>query len=397
MAVLLVAVLWQPSSALAVEPEQKARLVRASRDGVVALSAVERAQLGYEAKALRREVLGFLNHFHLDYALQYLDYDAVSTIAFFSIQADRNGHLMKRTASGATTTRWAAWTGSKMSTIIQRAHDNQSKVVFSVERFAWNSAGVAETTALLSSSVARQTLANEIANAVVARRVDGVNLDFEPIPRSQKANYVSFVRAVRRALDAKAPGYQLTFAATGFIGNYDIAALTASGAADAVYIMGYQYRGNWSTRAGSTAPLAGPIYDVGETVDAYLKLTTPDKIILGVPYYGYAWSTSSSVIHAPTTGSYVRSILYAESVQLAAAHGLRWDSLEKSAWTVWRHRPCSTCAWQWRELYFDSPRSLGAKFELVNTKGLRGAGVWALGFEGSRPELYSLLKRKFGR
>jgi spore germination protein YaaH len=397
MAVLLLAALWQPSSTLAVEPEQKARLLRASREAVTTVAHVSASQLGYQAKGLNREVLGFLNYFHLDYALQYLDYDAVSTVAYFSIQADRNGHLMKRTASGAMTARWAAWTGSKMSTIIQRAHNNLSKVIFSVERFAWNSTGAADTTALLSSSVARQTLANEIANAVVARGVDGVNLDFEPIPASQRANYVSFVRAVRRALDAKAPGYQLTFAATGFIANYDIAALTASGAADAVYIMGYQYRGAWSSRAGSTAPLAGPIYDVGDTVEAYLELTTPGKIILGVPYYGYAWSTASSQIHALTTRSYVRSILYAESVGLAAEHGLRYDTIEKSAWTVWRYQPCSTCSSQWRQLYYDSVRSLGAKYDLVNSKGLRGAGVWALGFEGSRPELYSLLKRKFGQ
>jgi spore germination protein YaaH len=397
MAVLLVAALWQPSSTMALEPEQEARLRRASREAVTTVAEVDASQLGYQAKGLNREVLGFLNHFHLDYALQHLDYDAVSTIAFFSIQADRNGHLMRRTSSGAKTARWAAWTGSKMSTIIQRAHNNLSKVVFSVERFAWSSAGRVDTTALLSSSVARQTLANEIANAVVSRGVDGVNLDFEPIPTGQRANYVSFVRAVRRALDAKAPGYQLTFAATGFIGNYDIAALTAPGAADAVYIMGYQYRGSWSSRAGSTAPLAGPIYDVGETVDAYLELTTPGKIILGVPYYGYAWSTAGWQIHSLTTGSYVRSILYAESVGLAAEHGLRYDTIEKSAWTVWRYQPCSTCTSQWRQLYFDSVRSLGAKYELVNRKGLRGAGVWALGFEGSRPELYSLLKRKFGQ
>jgi spore germination protein YaaH len=396
MALLLVAALWQPSSTLAVEPEEKARLLRASSEAVTTLAEVDSSQLGYQAKGLRREVLGFLNHFHLDYALQYLDYDAVSTVAFFSIQADRNGHLMKRTASGAKTARWAAWTGSKMSTIIQRAHSNLSKVVFSVERFAWSSAGRADTTALLSSSVARQTLASEIANAVVSRGVDGVNLDFEPIPSGQRANYVSFVRAVRRALDAKRPGYQLTFAATGYIANYDIKALTAAGAADAVYIMGYQYRGSWSSRAGSTAPLAGPIYDVGDTVKAYLELTSPGKIILGVPYYGYAWSTASSEIHALTTGSYLRSILYAESVRLAAAHGPRYDSIEKSAWTVWRYQPCSTCTSHWRQLYFDNVRSLGAKYDLVNSKGLRGAGVWALGFEGSRPELYRLLKSKFG-
>ena len=39
--------------------------------------------------------------------------------------------------------------------------------------------------------------------------------------------------------------------------------------------------------------------------------------------------------------------------------------------------------------------SLGLKYDLVNARGLRGAGIWALGYDGTRPELYALLKRKF--
>ena len=351
---------------------------------------------GYEAKGMRREVLGFLNHFDIDYALEHLDYGAVSTLAFFSVQADRYGRLMKRTSSGAKTQRWAAWSSPEMTTIIRRAHLNRTAVVLSVERFAWTSSGVEDTVALLSSPTARERLAQDIANAVDSRNVEGVNLDFEPIPSSQRANYVSFVRSVRRALDARQPGYQLTFAATGYIASYDVTALTAPGAADAVYIMGYQYRGSWSYRAGSTAPLAGPIYDVTDTVDAYLAKTTRDKIILGVPYYGYAWSTESSELHARTTPGYVRSILYRDAVVLGATYGVRYDTVEQSAWTAWRYRPCADCASSWRQLYWDNPRSLAAKYDLVNRRGLLGAGVWALGYEGDRPELYTLLKRKFG-
>jgi spore germination protein YaaH len=353
------------------------------------------ASVDYTAKGLSREVLGFLGYSRLDYGLQYLDYDAISTIAFFSLPADRNGHLTKRTSTGATAPQWRAWTSSKMTTIIGRAHANLTKVVPSIQRFAWTSAGAQDTIALLSRATARQTLANEIAGAVVARGVDGVNLDFEPIPSSQRANYVTFVRQVRQALNARRPGYQLTFAATGYIANYDIRSLTAPGAADAVYIMGYQYRGSWSTRAGSTAPLTGTNYDVTDTVNAYLARTSASKIILGVPYYGYGWSTSSSLIHSTTAGAYRASVLYPQALALAARYGTRYDTVEQSAWTVFRYRPCSSCSLQWRQVYFDNVRSLGAKYDMVKRKGLRGAGIWALGFEGSHTELYTLLKQKF--
>jgi spore germination protein YaaH len=41
-------------------------------------------------------------------------------------------------------------------------------------------------------------------------------------------------------------------------------------------------------------------------------------------------------------------------------------------------------------------KSYGLKFDLVNQRGLRGVGIWALGYEGSRAELDRLLKKKFG-
>ena len=36
-----------------------------------------------------------------------------------------------------------------------------------------------------------------------------------------------------------------------------------------------------------------------------------------------------------------------------------------------------------------------AKYDLVNRAGLRGVGIWALGYDGTRPELYATLKAKF--
>jgi hypothetical protein len=49
----------------------------------------------------------------------------------------------------------------------------------------------------------------------------------------------------------------------------------------------------------------------------------------------------------------------------------------------------------WRQLYYDDAQALGAKYDLINGYDLRGAGIWALGYDGTRPELYSMLKAKF--
>ena len=49
----------------------------------------------------------------------------------------------------------------------------------------------------------------------------------------------------------------------------------------------------------------------------------------------------------------------------------------------------------WRQLYYDDATALRAKYDLVNRAGLRGVGIWALGYDGTRSELYAALKAKF--
>jgi spore germination protein YaaH/flagellar hook assembly protein FlgD len=352
-----------------------------------------------DSGALRREVFGFLPYWELTDSTTRLDYSVLSTIAYFGVDAGGDGHLIHQ-RSGTTDVGWAGWTSGVLSNVISAAHAQGTRVVLTVQRFAWTSSGWSDTTTLLSSATARQTLADEIAATVRDRGADGVNLDFEPLPTGQGANFVTFVRQLRASLDIQALGYQLTFDATGWIGNYDITALTAAGAADAVLIMGYDYRTSGAANAGSVSPLIGGAYDLTDTVAAYLARTAAAKIILGVPYYGRAWSTTSSAPHAATrpgsaTYGYSSSVVYGTAVGVAASKGRLWDATELSPWTVYDWQYCTTCPTTSRELYYDDAESLGVKYDLVNARGLRGAGIWALGYDGSRPELYALLDAKF--
>ena len=369
-------------------------------DGPMAWMTERVASAPVGGGGLRREVFGFLPYWELTDASTRLDYSVLSTIAYFGVGADKDGHLIKKRGDGSRDVGWAGWTSTALTRVINDAHAKRTRVVLTVQRFAWTSSQVSATKALLGSTGARKTLAEEIAKAVADRGADGVNLDFEPIPSGYGDEYVTFVRLVRRALDARAGGYQLTFDSTGSIGAYDIADLTGPGAADAVFIMGYDYRTSGAANAGSIAPLSGPRYDLTDTIDAYLARIGPGKIILGVPYYGRAWSTISDAPNARTrpgssTTGYSTSVLYATAVETAAKHGRRWDGTESTAWSAYKWKACSDCPATWRELYYDDTQSLGLKYDLINERGLRGVGLWALGYDGSRPELYALLKAKF--
>jgi spore germination protein YaaH len=351
---------------------------------------------------LRREVLGYLPYWESPYAGEQ-NYDVLSTVAYFGVTVRGNGDLAKST-NGVTTTEWAGWTSSWMTNVINSAHAHGTRVLLSVEQFAWTSGGRDTQVMLLSSPSYRAHAIEQIVAAVTQRGVDGVSLDFEPIVSTQSFNFVTFVRELRTALDAVRPGYEIVYCATGSIGYYDHFKLTGVGAADAVFIMGYDFRTGSSSYAGSIDPLTSPrpVYDLTQVINSYKTKTTVDKIILGLPWYGIAWSTTSNAPNATTrsSGCSATSVLFAQAALLASQNGRNYDSIEQSAWTAYQlncgdkdasGNPVMT----WRELYYDDAQSLGVKYDMLNYWNLRGMGIWALGYDHGHPEMTALIANKF--
>lgn len=352
--------------------------------------------------ALRREVFGFLPYWQLNSSSLRIQYDKISTIAYFGVGTDSAGNLLKRNSDGTITTGWSGWTSARMTSIINAAHANSTRVVLTVQSFAWNSSGKTRQKALLGSSTARLRLARQIAAAVRDRGADGVNLDFEPLVAGYETRFTALVRTIRTELNRVRKGYQITFDTTGFIGNYPLEAATAPGGADAIFIMGYDYRGASSSPVGSVAPLSRSGYDIRDTVAAYAARVSPSKLILGVPYYGRAWSTATNLAHAKnisgTKYGASSAVIYTSAVPFFEQYGKRYDTTEQVAWTVYRRQHCTTtygCVNPWRQLYVDDAPALRAKYDLVNRYNLRGAGIWALGYDGTRPELWGAIKTKF--
>jgi hypothetical protein len=201
---------------------------------------------------LRKEVLGFLPYWMLDAnTLSQLRYDLVSTIAYFGIAAQSDGDL---TQSGST---WTGWTSSALTGVINAAHTRGVRVVPTVTFMAWNG-NYGPMTTLLTHPTYRARLVSQIVSIVRTRGADGVNLDFEPVPSSLRTYFTAMVREVKAGLvRAGARSYvtvdTMAGAATWATG-YDVAALTASGAADALMVMAYDFSWSGSSRAGGVAP-----------------------------------------------------------------------------------------------------------------------------------------------
>ena len=241
-----------------------------------------------------REVFGFLPSWELDSAAA-VDLDTLTTLAWFSLEAGRDGRLLRETEDGTPTPGWAGWTSQTFEDLLARARAADVRVVLTVERFSWDSAGRRTTTRLLGDEAARATLVQDIVDTITVRGAGGVNLDFEPLPQPVRSSFVRLVRELRAGLDAVDPSLQLTFDLTPDVTSFPVRRLTGRDAADAAVLMGYEYRTASSRIAGSVAPLRDPDgLDLRDSIDRALSRLPARRLILALPWYGRAWSTQTA-------------------------------------------------------------------------------------------------------
>ena len=354
---------------------------------------------------LRREVLGFLPYWKLDSTTRSaLRLDLVSTIAYFSIGVQSNGYLARGSASSPTVG-WSGWTSASMTELINAAHARGVRVVPTITLMAWNGDYSAMST-LLNSSSYRARLVTEVVSMVRDRRADGVNIDFEPVPSSLRSLFTSLVRQIKAGLVAAKVGRYVTVdtmagAATWATG-YDVAGLSASGAADALMVMAYDFHYAGSARAGGVAPMeSSHIFAAADALRDHLEDIPPAKLIWGIPYYGRAWNTSSDALNA-TVRSPAESVAFsyywndggtpAGGKILAQRHGRRWDATGQVPWFAFRDSGGG-----WRQGYYDDPASLRVKYNAVNGNDLAGIGIWHLGMDTGVPDLWNVIEDKFSK
>ncbi|MEO7296677.1 MAG: cell wall-binding repeat-containing protein [Candidatus Limnocylindria bacterium] len=352
---------------------------------------------------LTREVLGFLPYWKLDSTTRgALRMDLMSTIAYFSIGVQSNGYLARGPAS-APTAGWQGWTSSAMTDVINAAHQRGVRVVPTITMMAWNG-DYSAMSGLLNSATYRARLVADVVKIVGDRRADGVNIDFEPVPSSLRSQFTSLVRQIKAGLVNTSVGSYVTVdtmagAATWSTG-YDVAGLTATGAADALMVMAYDFSYAGSARAGGVAPMDSPyIFSATDAMRDHLARVPPSKLIWGVPYYGRAWNTTGASVNS-TVRSPRDSVAFSYygnadgtafgAKVLASTHGRRWDSVGQVPWLLYRAGDGG-----YRQAYYDDPTSLRAKYDMVQRNDVAGIGIWSLGMDTGVSDLWNVIEDRF--
>src|SRR5439155_2021844 len=141
---------------------------------------------------------------------------------------------------------------------------------------------------------------------------DGVNVDFEGSGQTLQQPFTNWIANLSTQLHQQRPGSFLTVDTYSGAASWDQGFMridTLAPHVDAFFIMAYDMGLSNASAQGLSptlpnAPLAGnyTYYDT-QSVDQYVaKAGDRGKVILGVPYYGYKFSTTSTSFNAPVSG-----------------------------------------------------------------------------------------------
>lgn len=353
------------------------------------------------------EVFGFAPYWNID-KLDNIQFNVLTTLAYFDIPVDGDGNFDIEGIGYQT------FIADKATELFKKAHKNGTRVVLTITQM-----NNSDIQALMDNQEAQEKLIQNVINLVKRRGIDGVNVDFEYIgdPGNVYRNkFSNFVGVFTKELHERISGSKLTVSvyASAVIDPkiYNIQKIAKS--ADGIFMMAYDFATTSSDNAIPTSPLYGHKegkywYDVSTAVEDFLKVMPPEKLILGVPWYGYNYPVYSPQVMAETYQGYYSyywykgrryynyytipswSQTYSTVQNEVQAKSTGWDNYGQVGWKAYRDNGV------WRMVFIEDVKSLRKKYDFAKNKNLGGVGMWAMGNDEGKHELWSLLEDEFGK
>ena len=255
----------------------------------------------------------------------------------------------------------------------------------------------------------REAFVADCVQLMVDYGFDGIDVDWEyPVGGGlvsgrpeDTGNYTLLMEEFREQLDALGGDHPLSIAAPASlqgIANLDPAGLADS--LDWINVMAYDFVGSWSDVTDLHAPLymlAGgeEAGDGDSALWALLDAGVPaSKLVLGVPYYGRAWSgvgAASGGLHQSYTGTpwgTWESGLFdydhlTEDILTDPGYTRRWSDDALSPWLY--------SAAEGVMISYEDEESLGHKVDYVVTNDMGGIMFWELSADTDDHDLTGLI------
>lgn len=240
-------------------------------------------------------------------------------------------------------------------------------------------------TVILSSEALQNTVLDNAIAIMQEKGYGGMDVDFEYLGAQNRERYNQFMRraaarlhplglllsaALAPKVSADQPGTLYEghdYAAHGEIDNF-------------IFFMTYEW--GWS---GGPPMAVSPINEVRRVMEFALSVVPADKIMMGIPLYGYDWTLP----YVPG-GPFARVISPQEAIVLADTYNvnIQYDTTAQAPFFFYTDSQGRD-----HEVWFEDARSIQAKFDLVKELGIRGFFYWVLGREF--PQNWLLIQDNF--
>ncbi len=338
-----------------------------------------------QVNTLNKMVFGFLPYWEQsNNAHSNIQYNLLSHLACFDF-------LVQLDASIDTPAGWP-WVNE-----INAAHAAGTKVIMTVVNFGGADGADAVAWELFTNTTKRDIFFANVKSRIQVDNLDGVNIDFEGLSSAHRgAELNTFMADLTSYIHTELPGKEVSFDGPAVNwGGWLIDGLVNS--LDYLVVMAYDYTGANDGFSGPVSPLTHHTSTkrfVTRTIEtgtyAIPTANNPEKLILAIPYYGQHWKTTSNASESATT-AYVGSTRFKNTITEADTYGgFIWNSDFEYPWYTWNDGT------SWHQVWTDNELSISKKFDLAIADNLGGVGMWALNYDGNRPELWDLINTKFG-
>ena len=223
---------------------------------------------------------------------------------------------------------------------------------------------------LFQNTELQNRVLDQVVSVMNRKGYVGLDIDFEYIEPQDSEAFIQFLENVTARMHAEgffvntdlAP--KISSAQRGLLYEaHDYAAVGA--VSDTVLLMTYE----WGYTYGPPMAVA-PLNRVREVVDYAVTQIPSEKILMGIPNYGYDWPLpfERGITRATSIGNEY-------AVQIAARYGAQilFDPAAQSPFFEYYDRRGTK-----HVVWFEDVRSIAAKFELMEEFQLRGCAYWNL-------------------
>ena len=254
--------------------------------------------------------------------------------------------------------------------VIQEAWNQQVEPILVLTPFAETGTFNSGLIQILSENeTVQENLIENLLETVREKGYVGVDVDFEYIRPEDRVGYADFVNRLRETMNEN--GYRVSVALAPKTSSYQKGLLYEAmdyhllgQSANTVFLMTYE----WGYTYGPPLPVA-PLPNVRQVLEYALTEIPKEKIVLGIPNYGYSWPLpyERGVTKARLIGNVEANVIAAER-----GVEIQYDERYQSPFFYYE------IGGRRYEVWFEDVRSIYAKLQLAAEKDIRGVGYWNL-------------------